>query len=401
MRGIRHHGGRALVALAAVAALVAIAGAAAFALAPDPEDPNERLALRLSDLPTGYLPLDIGPEGSGIEFLCDGIQPTDPSRKLDQYVRRFDPVGCLGIYLRAYRVPDPAPTSSVVGTGALRANSTAGAIAGFAAAGELLGKLVEKERNLEEVPPQGTVGEATRLFHWRHIPRTYLRNDHLGSFLVWRSGRVVSAVFAAAPSVADSDRIALELAQHQQVHVEHPTVYTEAERDGSEVGLGDPANTFPVRWLGHDFAPGHGLPRAVLREAWAGPLLSGGSGPTGEQLRISYSKGIDIEGWTNLGWKHYLDTAEGHQLATEPCTKKTDVKLAQGKATIVAGHVWGFRPCAKDAPPHYYAFVHVGGTVVAVNFTGCPDCIPRTLYNSLKGMKAIVRGLELRPKPDF
>ena len=400
MPGIRHLGGRALVALAAVAALVAIAGATAFALAPDPEDPNERLALRLSDLPPGYFPIPIGPEESGIEFLCEGVDPTEPSRILAKYVKRFDPVGCLGIYLRAYRVPGPAPTASVVGTGALRSNTIAGAVAGFAVAGELLGKLVEKRRDLEEWAPEETVGEATRLFHWHHIPRTYLRNDRRGSFLVWRSGRVVSAAFAAATSFADSDRIALELAQRQQVHIEHPTVYTEAERDASEVGLDDPATTFPVRWLGHDFAPGHGLPRATLREAGAAPLIGSGSDSTGKQLQLDYSQGIEIEGWTEEGWRRFVETPEGRELKADNCAEPIAVPGIKGRARVFTGHVLGYGPCGRS-PKRYYAIVHVGGTVIAVNFGGCPDCIPRTPYNSLQGMKAIIRGLELRPQPVF
>jgi hypothetical protein len=401
MGGARHFGGRVFALLTGVVALVAVAGAGALAFAPKFEDPNERLALRLSDLPPGYVSLDIGPEGTGIEFLCEGIDPTDPSPKLAEYDQRFDPVGCLGIYLRAYSVPGPVPTASIVGTGAMRANHLAGAIAGFDAAGELLGKLVTEAKNLEEVPPTVTIGEATRLFHWQHIPKTYLRNDRLGSFLVWRSGRVVSAAFASAPTLADSDRIAFELAQRQQAHVEHPTVYTEAERDDSEVGLDDPETTFPIRWLDHDFAPGHGLPRSTLEEAGAEPLLGPRSSSDGEQLQLRYSHGVELEGWTGAAWKRFLATPLGRELKTEDCARTTAVSLSQGRATIVAGHVRGYLPCSKRAPERYYAFVHVGGTVIAVNFAGCPDCVSHSPYNSLKGMKAIVRGLKLRQKPDF
>lgn len=282
----------------------------------------------------------------------------------------------------------------------MRSNHLAGAVAGFDAAGELLAKLVEEEGSLEEAPATTTVGEETRLFHWQHIPKTYLRNDRFGSFLVWRTGRVVSAAFASASTLADSDRIALELAQRQQVHIEHPTRYTEAERDSSEVGLDDPETTYPVRWLGHDLVPGHGLPRASLREAGAEPLL--GSGPTsdGEQLQLRYSQGIELEGWTSAGWKHFVDSPLGRELKADNCAKPVAVSAVEGRAKIYTGHVLGYGPC-RHSPKRYYAIVHVGGTVIAVNFSGCADCIPHSPYNSLKGMKAIIRGLELRPKPVF
>ncbi len=384
--------------MAAVAALVGIAAAAAAGFRLVPEDPNEQLALRLHDLPPGYIPVHTGPEGTEADFLCEGIHPSDASRKLASYLRRFHPAGCLGGYVRAYRVPGPGPTPSLAGTGVLRAKTENGAGAGFAIAGELLAEVVEEREDLEEVTPQATVGDATRLFHWRHIPKTRFSNYRFGSFLVWRSGRVISAIFADAASFADSDRIALELAQRQQAHVESPTPYTEAERDFSEVGLDDPATTFPVRWLGHDFAPGHGLPPAQLREGAAAPL---GSFRDGVKLLLQYSNDIELEGWTKAGWKRFLETRDaGYLLGAEDCAKPVSMPLAEGRATIFTSPVVGWASC-RHAPKRRYAIVHVGGTVIAVNFSGCPDCVSRNPYNSLKGMKAIVRGLKLRPQPVY
>ena len=69
--------------------------------------------------------------------------------------------------------------------------------------------------------------------------------------------------------------------------------------------------------------------------------------------------------------------------------------LTEGRATIFVSPVVGWASCRR-APRRYYAIVHVEGTAIAVNLTGCPDCVPHTPYNSLKGMKAIVRGLVLR-----
>jgi hypothetical protein len=384
-----------VTALAAIACVGVLSGALAFA--PRPEDPNERLALRLPDLPPGYVPLDIGPEGTGIEFLCEGIDPTDPSPKLAEYDKRFDPVGCLGIYLRLFQVPGPATTPSVVGTGAMRANHLAGAIAGFDAAGELLGKLVEEKRDLEEVAPQATVGETTRLFHWNHLPKTFLDNDRLGSFLVWRSGRVVSAAFAAAPTFADSDRIALELAQRQQAHVEHPTVYTNAERDSSEVALDNPEVTFPVRWLGKRFSPGHGLPTSRLTESGAAvPPLEGGP-----SVYLQYRPGPNITEWTAAQWRRSQRNPGSGLAVGGHCRTATQVPVPGGHAVV-----YGFsNPRAKtcEGPPEFFfAFVFVEGTVIGVKFPAATSVFAKPgPYDSLRALKALVRGLKLRPKPVF
>lgn len=345
-------------------------------------------------MPPGYLPLDIGPEGTGIEFLCEGIDPTDPSPKLAEYDKRFDPVGCLGIYLRAYSVPGPTPTASAIGTGAMRVNHLAGAIAGFDAAGELLAKLVEKKQNLEEVAPTSAVGEATRLFHWRHIPKTPFHTDRLGSFLVWRTGRVVSAAFAAAPTLADSDRIALELAQRQQTHVEHPTVYTAAERNDSEVALDNPELTFPVRWLGKRFDPGHGLPATRLQHSFAVGRTSD------QQLVLEYAKGIELQTWRSKDWKQFIATPAGRRIRFGRCAESTKIPLAEGHAVVVVAYRRDPKSCADRPPDRFKAFAYFGNTVVAV-LPSCGSCRTGANYNSLKGMKAIVRGLELRQKPVF
>ena len=181
----------AIALLASIAAMLVLTGAAADPRSP--EDPAERLVLRLPDLPHGYFPF--GPEGSDYEFICEPLDPPDPQPALANFIRRFSPEGCWGIYLRFYRVPGAA-SSPVVGTGALDAGSLEAAEAGFAVSGDILNGLVEDE-GLQEVTPVATIGGATRLFHWTRVPRFFL-NGHLGSFLVWQSGQDLAVVFATA-----------------------------------------------------------------------------------------------------------------------------------------------------------------------------------------------------------
>jgi hypothetical protein len=383
--------------------VAALLGAATIALrsasaARSPEDPAERLALRLHDLPLGYFPLDFS-EGNGIEFICDELDPADPSPKLASFVKRFAPRGCLVIYLRVYRVPGEGPSAAVVGSGALDAGSEEAAMAGFSVAGELLGKLTENGVP-DEVAPTATIGDATRLFHWKRVPPLF-RNGHLGSFLVWRSGSVLAAVFASAGSLAASDSIASSLAQRQQSHIEHPAPYTRAERNTSEVGLDDPALKIPVYWLGRNFEPGHGLPVARLESGGASRYDR--ERPRGKKLELHYSHNLELSAWTKAGWRRFRATPSARDILAEPCTESTDLPIAGGRATIYAGHTEGFRPCSARSPKRFFAIVHLGGVVTAVNIASCRDCREpvRGSFNSLAGMKAVARSLRLRPEPSY
>ncbi len=384
--------------LVAIAAIAAVGTLQASGAGQTPEDPTERLMLRLHDLPPGYFPFDFS-EGNGVEFICEDLDPSDPSPELASFVRRFSPHGCLGLYVRVYKVPGVETSGTVVGSGALDAGSDEAAEVGFSLADQLLGKVTENGIP-EEVAPTATVGDATRLFHWKRAPKLF-RNGRFGSFLVWRSGTVLDAVFASADSLATSDAIVGTLAQRQQAHVEHPTPYTRAERNTSEIGLDDPALKLPVYWLGRNFAPGHGLPVARLesagdphyeRERLAGP-----------KLELLYSHNLRLGAWPKSNWKRFVVTRPVRKFLTEPCLESTRVSLPDRRATVYAGNVEGFRPCAAHSPKRFFAVVHLGGLVITVSPNACDDC-PEPAhgsFNSLAGMKTVVRSLRLRPKPAY
>jgi hypothetical protein len=287
-------------------------------------------------------------------------------------------------------------SAAVVGTGALDAGSDAAATAGFAVVPELLGELTENGVP-EEVGTGATIGDATRLFHWKRVPRLF-RNGRLGSFLVWRSGDVLAAVFATAGSLEAGDRITEDLARRQQAHIEDPSPYTEAERNATEVALDDPALKFPVYWLGRAFDPGHGLPPAHFEGG--GAPLPPDTLPR-QKLQLEYSRHLHLNSWTRTGWKRFLATPRGHELRTWRCTKSTRLNLAHGNATIFAAYRRDFGTCPNSPPNRYFAFAHIAGVVTAVNFVSCRECLNQASgpYNSLAGMKAVVRALVLRPKP--
>ncbi len=361
-----------------------------------PEDPAEQMVLRLHDLPLGYFLYDPS-EGAELEFECEELRPADPGPRLESFVRRFAPRGCLGYYLRSYRIPGTA-SAAIVGTGAMDAGSGAAAGEGFELASSLLAKLTEER--LEEAPTAQTVGDAARLFHWKHVP-PFSRNSRFGSFLVWRSGSVLAAVFASASSLATSDQVAVELAQHQQTHVEHPTPYTRAERNATEVGLDDPALKLPIYWLGRNFDPGHGLPMTRLLGASA--ALPRGTWLPRQKLSIEYSKSVYLNSWTAKGWKRFLATPDSRIMRTWHCTESTAVEIPGGHATVFAAYGRDFDVCPDRPPSLFFAFAYLDGTVTAVNFVSCPYCeqVPFGPYNSLLGMEEVVRGLRLRPEPVY
>jgi hypothetical protein len=363
-----------------------------------PEDPMERMVLRLHDLPPGYFPLDFS-EGSGFELICEPLDPPEPPAALASFIRRFLPEGCLGTYLRVYRVPGSAPSAQLVGTGALDAGSLRGAKAGFAVAPQILSQITEGETP-KEVATTPAVGDATRLFHWLRVPSILGKGHRPGSFLVWRSGNVLATVLASAGSLATSDRVAEELARRQLAHIEHPTPYTRAERNASEVGL-DPALKLPVYWLGRNFEPGHGLP--VARLEYGGDARYDSERLPGERLKLGYSHNLELSTWTESGWKRFLTTSSAKEILRKPCLESTKVSVPSGRATIFTGHVEGFFPCRPHTPRRFFAVVHLGGFVIAVNIDTCRDCPEpaRGSFNSPAGMRAAVRALRLRPEPAY
>jgi len=386
----------AIALLASIAAMLVLTGAAADPRSP--EDPAERLVLRLHDLPLGYFPLT--PEGSDFEFICEPLDPSEPQPALAKFIMRYSPRGCMGMYVRFYRVPGLVSHAEMVGTAALDAGSTQAAEAGFAVAPEILSYFTEDEI-AEEITPTATVGDATRLFHWLNAPSFLSRSRRFGSFLVWRLGDVLGTVLASAGSLEASDRIAEQLARHQQAHIEAPTPYTRAERNTSEVGLDDPALKLPVYWFGRSFRPGHGLP--VARLEVGGRARYFGSGLTAAKVELQYSKELSLSSWTKRGWRRFLASTDGREIFAERCLTSTDVAVLSGRARIYTGHIAGFRPCAAGSPRRFFAVVHRGGIVVGVRIHSCRDCPEpaRGTYNSLRGMKEVVRGLRLRPEPVY
>jgi hypothetical protein len=192
------------------------------------------------------------------------------------------------------------------------------------------------------------------------------------------------------------------------VHIHEPSRYTGAERFDGDVPLDDPALDIPVYWLGLNFEPGGGLPSNRFYDATAPEPYA----PTGESsigleeapgsvLSLRYSN-FTINSWSAATWPLYLRAPVSRLLTTWACTKTRTVALPSGgSATIYGGYKRDYKRCPDKPPNAFTAWAEVGDMHIVVNPPWAANAIFNTPYDSFAGMEAIVRGLELRPKPVY
>jgi hypothetical protein len=394
---------------------LAVAGAI-FALAPAvspargserrPSIPGEdalEVVLRLRDLPLGYVFSGGSPLVNLSRIRCDRVDPADPQPQLARFLERRAPAGCITLYQRSYRVPGGRPEPLVTGSGALRLGSVSAAEEGLAVSQQLISHALDDELP-EEVAPAATIGEATRLFHWRHDD-IFSEDEESCSFLVWRSGGTVAAVFVAGGSAAANDRAATELARRQQRRMEAPTRFKRADFDDREVGLENPALRVPVYWLGTRFR-GRGLPALRLEGSSSDPRRGAGRFP---RYGLAYAtpvsgghwEAIFLSAFTNRQWKRLRD--DRRRLPGVPLCDAAAHRLAiEGRnATVFSGSEGSLRNCRKRGAPTWTLRLRVAGLVVVAETSQiCAVCARSGAgpYDSLAGMTAIARGLERRPK---
>jgi hypothetical protein len=364
--------------------------------------------LRPPDLP-GYGFSGGSPLAALSELRCDKIDPANPQPELARFLKLNSPAGCIALYQRLYKVPGGKPEPAFLGTGAIRFGSLAAAEEGLALSPQLLSHLLLDEA-AEEVQPPATIGDATRLFHWRHS-EIFSEEEEDCSFLFWRSGSTLSAIFVPGPSPAVNDRIATELAERQQRHVEAPVATKPSEFDDSEVPLENPSLKVPVYWLGRRFDPGRGLHRLHLEGSWSNTRRSVRNPQAGlvytDSFRFEHTETLALELFTHRQWRRLR--REGAELpGSLRCSSSRALNVPRGRAVIASGYEHGFlerkaRPCQKGQPKLFVARVSLPKViVVAQTRLYCsPGCLPRGkgVYDSWKGMAEIARSLVLRPRP--
>jgi hypothetical protein len=366
------------------------------------------LLLRPPDLPLGYRLLDFGPspEYAVPPFNCDSVDPANPQPSLAAFLSRHSPFGCFVVYFRSFHVAGAEPASLAVGTGAMLTDGAEGGEAGLSVAPELLSHLIGDELP-EEVESEVTIGDATKLFHWRHPPLFKTSERPSASFLVWRSGSVVAAVFATGGPVEANDRAVMDLAQLQQRRLESPTPAKASEFDSTEVALEDPELDIPVFWLGSRFAPRHGLQ----------PLRLGDSSSTSAAKSLAprvsltyvdhpshrHTEEVNLDLWSRSQWKR-LGAKRQRLPAVPSCPTAKPLRIAREHLVIYRGVEARFNGCGdRRGRGAYTARIHLSDVVVtAETMTICAVCASAGTgpYDSRAGMEALARGLVRRQQPD-
>jgi hypothetical protein len=347
----------------------------------------EEAVLRLHDLPPGYR---VSGNSGCVAFHPTGFRSF---RAYDRWVIEDRPEGCEFEYERRFRVPGDAPAPPRVRGETINTPSDEAAAKGFRILFRLITRLTKwKSRGTVSLEP---AGPTANLFHVDGFDA----GNSPGSLLIWRQGKLLAAVEAGGLATGNDDRAALHYAQIQQRRLEFPSPYTEAERDDTEVMLDDPGLKLPVYWLGRMFEPENSTSTAELQTA----TVIERDGLPGSKLELRYD-GFNLETWTRRSWRLFQDSILG-KLNRPPCTRTYAFEWEQGHANISVGYRRRtFDEGCPDYPPtRYWAVAHVGGVVIGVNQTTCRCLSPGfgPFSESLRGMKTVLRGLTLRPKPTY
>jgi hypothetical protein len=397
------------ICLAALAALLAwqVPGGAGPAQAAAPKPPPTdalEVILRLGDLPLGYVVIDGSPVARVGGLMCDRIDPANAQPQLDDFLTRNKPAGCLALYYRTYRIAGAQPEPLVVGTGAMRLASAEAAAEGLAVAPQLLSHTLNDELP-EEVPATSVVGDASRLFHWRH-GELFGEGEEDVSFFIWRAGAVDAAVMVAGGAPAANDRAAVELAQRQQARIEHPSPVSRSDFDDTEVALEDPALKAPVYWLGKTFDPGRGLAPMRLQ----GSSSSSGRSPFTPRVALVYGdhplhrryEEVYLDLYSSRQWRQLRGEAKRLPGALACGATSRRLKVPGASVIVFHGKEKLLGRCRKSEPRSWTLRVRLHGLVAVAQTTQvCGVCAEagRGPYDTLRGMTAIARGLERRERP--
>lgn len=400
-------GGRFLASLIALALALAFAAESTSAATPIKPDPRN-LTLRLVDLPPGYaIPR---------EADCSHGFDEDPGpATIGELQRRHPSRHCVAEFEQLWS-SSPGPYGpTLVSAGVLVFRDDAGANAGLAIGRDVVCVLTTVcGPGLRRRPPPEQIGDATALFE-----------GGLGSFdkavVIWRSGRMLGFVTISNERFDDTVEMALGLATREQSRIVTPTTLRASDNDDREVLLDVPGLDVDVYWLGRRFVPtSPRLPALRLLSAGLGSSKYG----TGWRVRLDYGRrdgSPSLTIWKPRSWLHYKQSAQGRRFLCDRCGRRKRFRIGGKQVTAfaipsecLAGALRkqrdGFGPfdltasprrtgrCTDRRPDRFIATVRLRDLIVAINL---PDCIPcrkpsSSPYNSLAGVRAMARGLELR-----
>jgi hypothetical protein len=382
------HARRLLVLTFATVALVASVPASATI----PAAPYaQRLTLRLSDLGPGY----VWPDGFcyGSVLAGEGM----PWAVTRIYLRHRH-LGCTAELMEAWAPAGTAPRPDAITSAAWVFRDAVGPDLLLQHARDVIAYATTDLWALTPLTPPA-IGDEAVAFQGRAT--TVRASTHpSGAVVVWRSGRVLALVSAAG---ADTNVVAeaTRLANVQQQRIEHPTPLLPTDNDDVEVRLDDPDLDTPVLWLGHDFLPGDRLPALTLALADVDdtPSVLG-------DLRLEYGRakppfvGVSLYVWRRSRWRNAAKTSFARLGWHERCVRSTRIPVEGGIAVIYAGHERRQARCGRR-PDRFFAHVFLRDVMVSVDPIICTRCRKwggsyEDPYDSMAGMRAVVRGLHLR-----
>ena len=376
----------------AVAVVVAVLAAVGSAVAPAAPLAPETLTLRLHDVGPGYA----SHSGCGSAIAGEGAAPVLTSIYLDHRH-----TGCSTELIQRW-APRASPPRPVL---------VVSAVFAFA---DSVGPALELEHprdvvayvtgaptdSLTSLGPAPGLGDEALAYTVDDAPvggRIGVRNP--GTVVLWRSGSTLALLLAAGLPGAATEQDALRLAAIQQQRIATPTPIRPGENDDLEVPLDNPHLGLGVRWLGRRLDPAGPLPRLALTRA-EGPL-GPGEGPGG---RVSLDYGtrpfasdVTLALWRPRAWQRSARTRFGRLVWDERCVRVDRLTVPGGRAVIYAGYKRPPASCGSTQPDRYLAHVFFDDMVVSVNAAGCWRCRGwGGPYDSLAGMRAIVRALRIR-----
>jgi hypothetical protein len=110
--------------------------------------------------------------------------------------------------------------------------------------------------------------------------------------------------------------------------------------------------------------------------------------------------GVKLGLWRPPAFARFRRSRLGRLVRTQRCVRRSRLDVPGGRAVIYAGHARPSRRCGERPRDRYLAHVFLEDVVVTVNvpFCFCPILgSERASYDTLRGMRAIVRNLEQRP----
>lgn len=386
----------------AIACIALLASApAAGGAQTDPED----LLLRLADVGPGYVVGDDG--GCGSSFGREGTPP--PLFRLESR-HRFS---SCGIEFDQAWSPPGLRRAPDVESYAYLFREPVGAAAGLRVGPSLLEFAIGASRtSFVRRPPSRPIGDEAVVFETDDALAAG-RAKRPGVAVVWRTGSILSFVFAAGLGAERGEAAALELAERQHARLAAPTPLSPHENDDLEVPLDDPRIAGIVHWLGRSHDPPGPLGRLRL----IGVTRSG----PGWAAFLEYGHSVGLGVWRPRAFARFRRTRFGRLVWHSPCARATRIDIGAGRAVVYRGYgpprgdpfprsgpirlAPGIEsgPCPRRRRDRVLAHVYLEDAVVTINIPICYFCIALPSrdnpYNSLAGMRAVIRALHFRIPP--